>query len=74
MQIGWVLAFASELLGSPPVMRGLRSVKFQKLVRPGQKLHLTIQLDPGREEIRFDYRSPAGRHSSGRILLGAGND
>ena len=72
MQLGWVLAFASELLGSRPVLRGLQSVKFQRLVQPGQTLRLTIQLDPGQEAIQFDYESAAGRHSSGRVLLGGG--
>jgi len=70
MQLGWVLAFAAELLGSPPVLRGLQSVKFQRLVQPGQTLRLTIQLDPGREALQFEYESAAGRHSSGRVLLG----
>ena len=71
MQLGWVLAFASELLGSQPVLRGLQFVKFQRLVRPGQELRLTIKLDGGREAIQFEFESAAGRHSSGRVLLGA---
>jgi 3-hydroxymyristoyl/3-hydroxydecanoyl-(acyl carrier protein) dehydratase len=70
MQLGWVLVFASELLGSPPVLRGLQSVKFQRLVQPGQTLSLTIKLDQGQETIQFEYESAAGRHSSGRVLLG----
>jgi 3-hydroxymyristoyl/3-hydroxydecanoyl-(acyl carrier protein) dehydratase len=70
MQLGWVLAFASELLGSRPVLRGLQSVKFQRLVQPGQLLRLTIKLDPGQQAIQFEYESAAGRHSSGRVLLG----
>lgn len=74
MQLGWVLAFASELLGVRPVLRGLQSVKFQRLVRPGQTLSLTIKLDQGRRAIQFAYESAAGRHSSGRVLLGAVGD
>jgi 3-hydroxymyristoyl/3-hydroxydecanoyl-(acyl carrier protein) dehydratase len=70
MQLGWVIAFAAELLGSRPVLRGLQSVKFQRLVQPGQTLRLTIKLDPGQEEIQFEFESAAGRHSSGRVLLG----
>lgn len=69
MQLGWVLAFASELLGSQPTLRGLQSVKFHRLVLPGQTLCLTIQLDQEREAIQFEYESAAGRHSSGRVLL-----
>lgn len=71
MQLGWVLLFASELLGSRPVLRGLQSVKFHRLVQPGQTLCLTIKLDPGQGAIQFEYGSAAGRHSSGRVLLGA---
>jgi 3-hydroxymyristoyl/3-hydroxydecanoyl-(acyl carrier protein) dehydratase len=71
IQLGWVLAFASELLGSRPVLRGLQSVKFQRLVLPGQTLSLTIRLDQEREIIQFEFVSAAGRHSSGRVLLGA---
>jgi 3-hydroxymyristoyl/3-hydroxydecanoyl-(acyl carrier protein) dehydratase len=71
IQIGWVLAYASELLGSRPFLSGLRSVKFQRLVLPGQTLRLTIKLDKKREAIHFEYESAAGRHSSGRVLLGA---
>ena len=71
MQLGWVLGFASELLGSRAVLRGLQSVKFHRLVQPGQTLCLTIKLDPGQGAIQFEYGSAAGRHSSGRVLLGA---
>ena len=73
MQLGWVLAFASELLGSQPTLRGLQSVKFHRLVLPGQTLSLTIRLDQDEETIQFEYASGAGRHSSGCVLLGPVN-
>ena len=69
MQLGWVLTFAAELLGSRPVLRGLQSVKFHRLVQPGQTLRLTIKLDQDQETIQFEYGSAAGRHSSGCVLL-----
>lgn len=68
--------YAQFALLIPPnlrCLRGLRSVKFHRLVLPGQTLNLTIKLDQDGDAIQFEYASAAGRHSSGRVLLHAVN-
>ena len=71
-QLGWVLAFGAELIGTPGTLHGARSVKFERIIQPGRALRLRLEAEPG-GELRFEYSSAAGRHSSGRIATGPGD-
>lgn len=66
-QLGWALEFGAEILGTPPMMRAIRSVKFERIIQPGRSLRLRIAADVGASALRFEYGSGIGRHSAGRI-------
>jgi 3-hydroxymyristoyl/3-hydroxydecanoyl-(acyl carrier protein) dehydratase len=70
IQLGWVLEFSSYYLKTRPCFRLLKSVKFQRLIQPGQCLRLTIALDNGPGTLRFEYVSDRGTHASGHIVIG----
>jgi 3-hydroxymyristoyl/3-hydroxydecanoyl-(acyl carrier protein) dehydratase len=67
VQLGWSLAFGAELLGAPMTITGIRSVKFERIIQPGHSLWLNLAAEAGGGELRFEFASAAGRHSSGRI-------
>lgn len=66
-QLGWALDFGAELLGLPSTMTGARSVKFERIIQPGHSLRLTLAVEAGGIELRFEFASSTRRHSSGRI-------
>jgi 3-hydroxymyristoyl/3-hydroxydecanoyl-(acyl carrier protein) dehydratase len=72
-QLGWALEFGAELIGTPGTLNGARSVKFERIIQPGGSLRLRLEAEPAGGELRFEYSSAAGRHSSGRIATGPGN-
>jgi len=73
-QIGWAIYFAQqELLPAVcPDFRfgGMEVLKFQKLVRPGDKLRLALRFDTQTHNLHFAFTSADGQSpcSSGRIL------
>lgn len=69
-QLGWALEFGVELIGTPGTLNGARSVKFERIIQPGSSFRLRLEAEPAGGELRFEYSSAAGRHSSGRIATG----
>ncbi|MGE8496628.1 MAG: AMP-binding protein [Pseudomonas sp.] len=72
VQIDWAQQLARQLIGDlPPRFAGMEVLKFQQLVRPGDRLSLTLRFDASRGKLSFAYRNGEAACSSGRILLGA---
>lgn len=69
VQVGWALDLARLHFEHPLVFRGLRSSKFQQLVRPPVQLNLTLDLLANRELLKFRYDSQRGICSSGGITV-----
>jgi 3-hydroxymyristoyl/3-hydroxydecanoyl-(acyl carrier protein) dehydratase len=68
-QIEWAAVFARDAFALPPAFQALETVKFQKIIRPGNTVTLTLDLlQDGK--VGFRYGSGGGQHSSGRILFG----
>lgn len=73
-QLGWVLEFGAEMLGTSPTMGAVRSVKFERIIQPGRSLRLHIVAESGTSTLRFEYASEMGKHSAGRIETRVGDD
>jgi 3-hydroxymyristoyl/3-hydroxydecanoyl-(acyl carrier protein) dehydratase len=72
VQIDWAQHLARQLLPElPPRFCGMEVLKFQQLVRPGDRLQLTLRFDASRGKLYFAYRNGEAACSSGRILLQA---
>ncbi len=72
VQIDWAQQLARELINDlPPLFGGMEVLKFQQLVRPGDRLQLTLRFDAERSKLYFTFRSGEANCSSGRILLKA---
>ena len=72
VQIDWAQQLARRLIEElPPRFCGMEVLKFQQLVRPGDRLQLSLRFDAARGKLYFAYRNGEAACSSGRILLGA---
>jgi 3-hydroxymyristoyl/3-hydroxydecanoyl-(acyl carrier protein) dehydratase len=73
VQIGWVLDLARAHLGCRGRFGGVVTAKFRRLVRPGMRLSLSVDLEPT-HRVRFEYASSGALVSMGRIQLVAADD
>ncbi len=69
VQVDWAMNLAQRLMDLPPRFAGMEVLKFQQLVRPGDRISLTLRFDPERSKLHFAYRNGEAACSSGRILL-----
>lgn len=75
VQIDWAQQLARQLIDDLPArFAGMEVLKFQQLVRPGDRLQLSLRFDAGRGKLYFAYRNDEAACSSGRILLEAAHD
>jgi acyl-coenzyme A synthetase/AMP-(fatty) acid ligase/3-hydroxymyristoyl/3-hydroxydecanoyl-(acyl carrier protein) dehydratase len=72
-QIDIVVRIAAERFGSTTEMLGMPRIKFQKPIRPGADYGLTLDYDPARGRIGFEYVELATGEScsSGKLDMGA---
>jgi uncharacterized membrane protein len=69
LQIGWALELAAPRLGTPTTCRGMDALKFQRLLRPGNRVELTLRHDATSGRLYFAYRSGDEHYSSAYLRL-----
>lgn len=69
VQIDWVMNYGRRYFNLGDVSARTLRIKFRRLIRPGDRLVLTLAYQPTRNQIEFSYADPAGTLSSGRIGL-----
>ncbi|QWT20806.1 hypothetical protein KPL74_02065 [Bacillus sp. NP157] len=70
LQIAWALEFASPRLGTPATCRSVDQLKFQRLLRPGDRVELRLRHDPARGRLHFTYRTVDATCSSAYLHVG----
>ncbi len=68
-QVDWAIAFARERFALPPRFIRMDALKFSQPATPGMHLDLELHWNAATHTLQFEYRSTAGRHSSGRIVF-----
>lgn len=71
VQIKWALDAAIRQLGVPENVLALEVLKFNRILRPGDEVTLSLRFDESKRKLHFSYRSETGPHSSGRIVFEA---
>ncbi|NWB97303.1 AMP-binding protein [Pseudomonas gingeri] len=71
VQVDWALDLGRERLELPEKFAGMEVLKFQQLVRPGDRLELSLRFDRERSKLHFAFRNATAACSSGRIVLEA---
>ncbi|NVZ61496.1 AMP-binding protein [Pseudomonas gingeri] len=74
VQVDWALELGRERLELPARFAGMEVLKFQQLVRPGDRIELSLRFDPERSKLHFAFRNASAACSSGRIVLEAAHD
>lgn len=73
LQVGWALELAAPRLGTPKVCRAMDGLKFQRLLRPGDRVRLSLRHDALRDRLYFAYHVGEAPVSSAHLRL-AGAD
>lgn len=71
LQIAWALEFASSRFGTATTCRGMDQLKFQRLLRPGDRVDLALRYDPVRARLHFTYRIDGTACSSAHLRMDA---
>lgn len=69
VQLHWAVLLANRYLGKTGLFKGIRALKFQRIIVPDQSVELRLEYSTERRALSFSYSSDAGPHSSGRILF-----
>lgn len=69
VQVGWALQLAAARLGAAACCRELETLKFQRILQPGDHVTLTLCHDRAHGKLRYVYRQGDTPHSSGRLVL-----
>ena len=69
-QVDWAITLARRCFAMPPVFLRLDALKFSQPVTPGTALELEWRWNAASDTLQFEYRSDAGKHSSGRVVFG----
>jgi 3-hydroxymyristoyl/3-hydroxydecanoyl-(acyl carrier protein) dehydratase len=66
-QLHWAVTFGRRYFAMPPTFAYLTSLKFVRIMTPGNRPLLSLEFDPSRGELRFRYDLGETPCSSGCI-------
>lgn len=66
--IGWAMMLAQQALQPGLQFGGMEALKFQRLLRPGDKVELDLRWDASRSKLYFNYQAAGAPCASGRIM------
>ncbi|TWI13315.1 AMP-binding protein [Aerolutibacter ruishenii] len=69
-QLDWAVRFGREAFALPPRFLRTEALKFQRVARPGMRIHLHLEWLEAKSVLAFRYESELGTHASGRVVLG----
>jgi acyl-CoA synthetase (AMP-forming)/AMP-acid ligase II len=69
VQILWARHFGQTLLNLPANITQMKKVKFKRLIRPGERIHLRLVYSEAKQQMSFRYQSNLDECSSG-VLRG----
>ena len=68
VQLRWALGFGAARFGTPGACHRMEMLKFQSLLRPGDRPVLRLRHDAATRRLHFVYRLGATEASSGRFV------
>ena len=68
-QLDWAVQLAREVFAIPPCFLRMEALKFQRVARPGDLIHLDLEWQADRATLVFRYTSVQGPHASGRVVF-----
>jgi len=71
-QLDWAVQLAREAFPIPSRFLRMEALKFQRVARPGDTIHLELEWQAERCTLQFRYTSVHGPHASGRVVFDDG--
>ena len=71
-QIDWMIWLSAVLRGVDSGFAGMEAVKFQRVIRPGERIVASLEFDASARRTRYAIRSGEGLCASGRICWSPG--
>jgi 3-hydroxyacyl-[acyl-carrier-protein] dehydratase len=71
VQLKWAIDLARRRLGVAGRFSGCESLKFQRVLTPGDRATLKLEHVAATGKLAFSFESAGGRYSTGRVLLAA---
>ena len=71
-QLDWAVQLAREAFLIPSRFLRMEALKFQRVARPGDTIHLELEWQAERCTLQFRYTSVHGPHASGRVVFDHG--
>lgn len=71
-QLDWAVQLAREAFAIPSRFLRMEALKFQRVARPGDTIHLQLDWQAERCTLLFRYTSVHGPHASGRVVFDDG--
>lgn len=69
-QLDWAIRFGTEAFAISTPFQRMEVLKFQHVLRPGERVRLALQWNPARCQLAFRYTSGHGVHASGKVVFG----
>jgi 3-hydroxymyristoyl/3-hydroxydecanoyl-(acyl carrier protein) dehydratase len=67
VQVAWALTHGAARFGTPTTCRRVEMLKFQRPLRPGELVQLSLRYDATLRRLQFGYASHDVLHASGRL-------
>lgn len=71
VQLHWAIVYGQQYTLAAGIFLGMENIKFLAVVQPGAQLCLSLNWQPQKQALLFEYTSEAKKYSSGAILLGS---
>lgn len=69
VQMDWAVQLGTAAFGDLGRFDGIHQLKFQGVIRPGETVELSLQVDADHRRLRFAYAVGAERRSAGTVLF-----
>ncbi|MDG2525344.1 AMP-binding protein [Stenotrophomonas sp. HITSZ_GD] len=71
-QLDWAIHFGREAFAIDAPFQRMDVLKFQRVLRPGDQVRMSLQWNPAQQVLGFRLVSGHGPHASGRVVFGHG--
>ena len=70
VQVDWVIGYGRRCFDLPTQFRGVRKLKFQRVILPDKPVQLELVYRPDQSMLLFNLSTALGSHASGQLLFG----
>lgn len=69
-QLDWAIHFGRETFAIQAPFQRMDVLKFQRVLRPGETVRMSLQWDAAQQTLAFKLVSAHGPHASGKVIFG----